>query len=322
MLSHASRLRARGAVVLSLFVLAVNVAACGGSAPAASFAPAANPPDAAGNAQGNGGGDNTGNGGNGSDSSGSGGGNVAQAAPLDLLIIKTGTIAVQVEDLDAAIATATQQVKARGGYTSGSERAGDGDNARASMTFRIPASSWEDVLAGFRTLGVKVLDERSSTEEVTGQVVDLAARIKNLQATEAAVQGIMTRATEIDDILQVQSELTQIRGQIEQLAAQKSHLEEQAAFSTITVTFSLKPVPLVVERPGFDPATEVDAAMGSLTGMLEQVTKAGIWFVIVWVPVLLVVGLIAGGGAWVYGRSRRDATGGGGPVAPTAASGA
>src|SRR5947199_24090 len=98
--------------------------------------------------------------------------------------------------------------------------------------------------AALRGLADKVLTERSSTEDVTGQVVDLGARIKNLEATERALQAIMDRATEIKDVLSVQAELTKVRGQIEEMTAEKGHLVEQAAMSTLTVTFSLKPNPV------------------------------------------------------------------------------
>ena len=101
------------------------------------------------------------------------------------------------------------------------------------MTYRVPAARWDEALAGLRAIGEKVLTERSSTEDVTSQVVDLGARITNLQATERALQAIMDQATAIKDVLTVQAELTRTRSEIEQLAAQKLHFEGQAAFSTV-----------------------------------------------------------------------------------------
>ena len=98
-----------------------------------------------------------------------------------------------------------------GGYTSGSERFGDDDNAQASVTYRVPAARWDEALAGLRAIGEKVLEERSSTQDVTSQVVDLGARITNLQATERALQAIMDQATAIKDVLTVQAELTKTR---------------------------------------------------------------------------------------------------------------
>jgi hypothetical protein len=142
----------------------------------------------------------------------------------DRSIIKTGTLALQVTGIDATLATATHQVDALGGYVSGSDRSGDGDSAQASITFRIPAARWDEALTGLRGLAIKVLGEQSKTDDVTGQIVDLGARIKNLQATEQALQAIMNRATAIKDVLAVQEQLTTVRGQIEEMQAQQSGL--------------------------------------------------------------------------------------------------
>jgi hypothetical protein len=235
----------------------------------------------------------------------------------DLLIIKTGSLVLQVTGIDAALTAASQQVTALGGYVSGSERNGDGESDQASVTFRIPAASWEQALTGLRSLGTKVLFERAATEDVTAQVVDLGARIRNLETTELALQGIMDRAVDIEDVLSVQTELTTVRGQIEQATAQKTHLEAQAAMSTLTITFSLKPDPILTSTEQFDPASQVDQAAASLVGVLQAIATAGIWFAIVWLPILLGLAVLALIGAFVLRRFRRgDALP---PVSPTPA---
>ena len=139
----------------------------------------------------------------------------------DLLIIKTGSLVLQVTGIDAAVAAASGR-SPRSAATSAAPSGRRGRERPATVTFRIPAGKWDEALAGLRGLATKVLGERTATEDVTAQVVDLAARITNLQATERALQGIMDRAVEIKDVLAVQAELTTVRGQIEQLTAQKS----------------------------------------------------------------------------------------------------
>ena len=233
------------------------------------------------------------------------------AARPDLLIIKTGTMDLQVKDVPAAAAAAANAITGLGGYISASQQSGDGDGLTASVTYRIPAPQWDKALATLRSLSIKVVNEATQTQDVTGQVVDLTARITNLQATERALQGIMTKATKITDILDVQAELTKVRGDIEQATAEKQHLQEQASFSTLTVGFGLKPVAaVVISQQKFDPKDQVDQATASLVDILQGLTTAGIWFAIVWLPILLVLGLFAGI-AWVLLRRR-----GGTPVMP------
>ena len=241
---------------------------------------------------------------------------VVDAVRPELLVIKTGTLELQVEAVDAAVSAAEAKITALGGYVAGSEQIGEGKQVSATITYRIPADQWGAALKALRALALKVVTERTGTEDVTGQVVDLRARIANLRATEQALQGIMTQATKIADVLAVQAELTQVRGQIEEATAQKQHLEEQAAYSTLSVRFGLEPEPAIaIAQDKFDPRSEVDRATASLVEILQGLATAGIWFGIVWLPILLVLGVV-GLGVWLVVRRRlasQVADGWGGP---------
>jgi hypothetical protein len=225
-------------------------------------------------------------------------GDIVTALPRDeLLIIKTGNLTLEVDAIDAAVSAAAGRIDALGGYVSGSDRSGTGREAVATVRFRVPAEQWDAAMAAMHDLASEVLLEHSTTEDVTSRVVDLEARIRNLRVTEQALQAIMDKASVIKDVLTVQAELTVTRGRIEQLTAEQASLEEQAAYSTLAVAFVLEPPPILVEQQaGFDPATEVDAASARLVGILQDVATAGIWFGIVWLPVLgallLVVGIV------------------------------
>jgi hypothetical protein len=237
----------------------------------------------------------------------------------DLLIIKTGTLALQVAAIDDALAGAASKIAAIGGYVSGSDRSGDGDQQVATETYRIPAAQWDAALVALRGLSTKVLAEQTQSLDATGDLLDLGARITNLRATEAALQAIMAKATKISDVLAVQQQLTDVRGQIEQLSTQKAHLEGQAAFSTLTVTYSLKPQAAVVtSQSHFDPNNEVDKASASLIEVLQALATAGIWFAIVWLPILLVIGVLAVMAFLIVRRIRRNRVGPG-SILPTPA---
>lgn len=243
------------------------------------------------------------------DSQATSGRDLSTSGALDVpdgpLIVRTGQLDLEVIVLDDALAAAEKAVAAAGGYVAASQRQGDGERAGASVTYRIPADRWEATLAALRAIGTKVLAEQTASEEVTSQVVDLGARLVNLRATEAALQAIMAKATKITDILEVQAQLTGVRGEIEQLTAQKQALEKQAALATLTVGFALPPVVAVTQvREGWDPAADVDRAAATLVGLGQGVASAIIWAVIVLLPLALVLGL-AIGLAWLIARRLR-----------------
>jgi hypothetical protein len=110
-------------------------------------------------------------------------------------------------------------------------------------------------------------------------------------------------------VLEVQAQLTEVRGQIEQLTAQLADLEDRAAFATLTASYRVPVVAVEVAQKGWDPSVVVDEASASLIDVLQALTTAGIWFAIVWLPILLVGGLIVGFVAWMVRRVRSTGAG-------------
>ncbi len=250
--------------------------------------------------------------------SGQGGDPAASAAPAppitedgvgaavdDAKIIRTGTIQLEVTDVPAALVAARNGIRAMGGYVGASQTENVEDQPYATITYRIPADRWEDaldLLRGLNGLTSKVVGEQTQAVEVTGQVIDLEARIRNLRASETALQEIASTATRITDVLEVQNQLTNVRGQIEQLSAALADLEDRAGFATLTATFSIPVIAVDVAAKDWEPRIVVDEATASLVNVLQALTTAGIWFAIVWLPLLLVLGAIIAIAVWVGRR--------------------
>ena len=138
----------------------------------------------------------------------------------------------------------------------------------------------------------RVVREATQSIEVTGQVMDLDARIANLRASEAALVEIMDRAGRIEDVLAVQMRLEEVRGQIEQLEAQRAHLADQAALSTLTVSWYTPVAAVAAAQEGWDLGSEVDAALAQTVDALQGLVGLGVWFAVVVLP-LVVLPLLA-----------------------------
>jgi Domain of unknown function (DUF4349) len=224
-------------------------------------------------------------------------GQVADAAAIvpTLLIVRTGELTIQVPDLAAALRDGDAAVLHGGGYISGSSRTADGGRDLAQVEYRIPSAAWEPTLDALHALASTVVSEQIKTEDVTGQVVDLTARIANLRATEAALQAIMAKATRISDVLDVQEQLTTTRGEIETLVADKEHLQDRAAYGSLAVTYRLPVAPAPAATPipakGWNPGDDVARASGKLVRIGQSTTSIGIWLAIVGLP-LAIGGLV------------------------------
>ncbi len=221
------------------------------------------------------------------------GGNQPGSAPFaDLAerkIIKTGEITLEVERIGPAVGEVRAMAVVLGGYV-GDSRAGDEDDP-ATLTLRVPADRFEEALSRLREMDGEVRAEATGEADATSSIVDLEARIHNLEASERQYRALVDRAEQVEEILSVQSRLDDVRGQIEQHQAQLEQLNGLAALSTLTVTLVPVSRPIEVAAEGWDPSATLNAAVATLVGVGQAVTDLLIWLAIVILPLALVTGV-------------------------------
>jgi len=130
----------------------------------------------------------------------------------------------------------------------------------------VPAGDLETVLEKLRALG-QVESESQSSEEVTDEYVDLQARLKNLELAEQELQELLKTRQETgktEDILEVYRELTNIRGQIEQIKGRMQYLENMTALATINLTLTPDALAQPVVIGGWQPQGTVRDAVRTL----------------------------------------------------------
>jgi hypothetical protein len=255
---------------------------------------------------------------NSADSAGSGGKPVTAPAVDQLTaalettqIVKTGSMALEVTDLAKAVSQAKAAIVGMGGRISQSSTSGDKETAVANVTYRLPAAKWDDALAALRGLAGRVISEQTDSTDVTAQVIDLDARLNNLQVTETALQSIMARASAIPDVLAVEQQLSQVEGQIEQLKAQRDNLKNQADMSTLSVSFTTPDSTVVTKAAqGWSLGTQVDEAGAALVHIGQGLATIVVWAVVVGLPIVIglaLLGLILWIGRRISGRRRTTA---------------
>ncbi|HEX6475063.1 MAG TPA: DUF4349 domain-containing protein [Candidatus Limnocylindria bacterium] len=218
-------------------------------------------------------------------------GGVPVADLADRKIVKTGEITLEVPGVAAAVGELRAMALALDGYVSDSRTGGEED--AATVTLRVPAESFDQALDRIHAMDGEVRVEATRDEDVTTAVVDLDARIRNLQASEEQYRLLVERAEKIDDVLAVQSRLDEVRGQIEQLTAQLTQLNGLAAMSTLTVTLVPVSTPVEDAAAAWDPGSTFGKAVAALVSAGQSVADAAIWLLIVVLPVLVIVAIVA-----------------------------
>jgi len=166
----------------------------------------------------------------------------AQAQTFDRMVIRTAQLQLEVADIDQALAQVRQIAQQGGGIVSASntriERVDDKERTIADLTIQVRSDAADAALGALRGLG-KVTTETSGSQDVTEEYVDLDSNLRNLQASEAAILRLMDRAQRIEDIVSLQRELTNIRGQIERIQGRKRYLERRTDMATISLSLRL-----------------------------------------------------------------------------------
>ena len=232
-----------------------------------------------------------------------GGNGATTSAPRDdLKIVYTGSLELVVDNLETSLAKAKAAVLATGGYIGASQETNDGDRSVASITYRVPATRWDETLESLRGLSTKVVSEQTQATEVGGQIVDLEARLRNLRASEEVLVGIAKGTGKVSDLLEVQQRIADVRGEIEQLDGQRAQLQDQVAYGTLVTTFGTQVVQVQEAAKGWDPRTDVDGATAPLKSAGQGLVSAAIWFGIVWLPLILVLVVLTLVGRWLFRR--------------------
>lgn len=161
----------------------------------------------------------------------------ASNTPVAAQLVKTASmelVVVSVEDSIKQISSIVRQQK--GDILSLEDsQANPNDRHRATLQLRIPQEKLEATLDTLAKLGT-IQNRNLSSEDVSSQLVDSAARLKNLRKTEAALLEIMNRSGSVPDILKVAQEMSNVRQSIEQIDAQLQNLQNQVAYSKVMIS--------------------------------------------------------------------------------------
>ena len=236
--------------------------------------------------------------------------NPANTKDEDRMIVRTAALTLVVSDTEVSVTHIKSIASALGGYVVDTNLWRDTGQLRGTVTVRVPAESLEDALSQFKGLAVKVDRESGNSQDVTEEYSDLSAQLRNLEATEQELLELLKTVREktgkAEDILAVYRELTQIRGQIEQLKGRMQYLERTSAMSSVAIEL----IPDVLAQPiagaGWRPGEAVNGALRALLQTLRFVVEAAIWVVLYILPAAVVF-LLPVVGLWILWRRRKKA---------------
>lgn len=228
----------------------------------------------------------------------SGSGSYSNGSSEERMVIKNANITVVVPDPSKSMDQISQMAEKSGGYVVSvnmyQQSIGSGiEVPRVSISIRVPADKLNEALAFIRAESDQLPQTESvNSQDITNEYVDLQSRLKNLEAAEVELTGIMQEAHRTEDVMAVYNQLVQIREQIEVLKGQITYYERSAALSSISAELIADRAVQPIEIGGWKPEGIAKEAVETLLKTMQGLVSAVIWIVIYLLPVALVLYLI------------------------------
>lgn len=211
-----------------------------------------------------------------------------ESASPSRMVISTADAVVEVEDLSKAGSAVRDLCREAGGFVTKSNISNEGERREAFIAIRVPSGQYRTALGRIVGLG-RVISEQEHGDDVTQEYVDLQSRMRNLNREEAAFLKVLDSAHKVEDILAVESELSRVRGEIEEATGRIKYLSNQVALSTIGVELR-EPAPVVADTVGWNMGQTASGAFNALKSVLRAITSAVIWIAVftpIWVTAAL-----------------------------------
>ena len=188
-------------------------------------------------------------------------------------IISQASLDLEVSDVNAAAVQLRGLVESFGGFVEHISTSGGPNPEYGSAVVRVPGDRFLDALDGIERLG-KPLGQTLGQRDVTGEVIDLEARLKSERSAEQSLLKLLDRAVSVSDVLTVERELTRVRADFERLQGQLDFIQRSVALATIAVSFVLPPGFIPV-APSASLQLEVDDVERSASRIRDLVSGAG-----------------------------------------------
>lgn len=205
-------------------------------------------------------------------------------------LIKTVDLTAETYEFDLLVATVESRVASLGGYMENASVHTRYDNLKyGDFIIRIPVNKLEQFVTEFSEMS-NITDKDTAQKDVTLSYVDLESHKAALEAEEKSLLNLLENAASIEDIIALQSRLTDVRYQIESMESQLRTMDNLIDYATINL--------YIDEVETYTPVEEPSMGERISTGFMESLEdvaegfKNVIIFVIVNSPFLVIWGVI------------------------------
>lgn len=153
-------------------------------------------------------------------------------------LIVEAWISLEVGEIDGVVRQVEAMAGQRGGWVESADIVGEAGYRTATINVRVPADRFDDVMQTLRGLG-RVTDEGVSSTDVTDRLIDNEARMTAWKTQEERLIVLLENAATVEDVIDIERRISEVRADIESVAATQRNLENRVAASLIRVHLHL-----------------------------------------------------------------------------------
>ena len=217
----------------------------------------------------------------------------AASESTDRKLITTVSVSLEIKDAEKYDANLQKLVSKYHGYIESSYVGPDYSNEDAKQyqyTIRIPAESLDAFSKDMSEDG-SITDRSVQTQDVTLTYTDMEAHKRALKIEKKTLEDLLSKAETTDDLIKIQTQLTDVRYQLDSLESQLRVYDNQVEYSTINLTVTQVKTYSPVETQSFGEQAKSGIA-STLSKMGQHVQSFAIWFV-TQLPRLIILAVIA-----------------------------
>ncbi|MCZ4499555.1 MAG: hypothetical protein JWQ74_2108 [Marmoricola sp.] len=164
----------------------------------------------------------------------------SRAAAEVRAVISQGQVSVQTTDVDRARFTLQKLLDGWDGTIANEKSDADerGRTVRESLELRLPSSRFDTAMDDLSGLGTLV-DRSRTSEDVSTEVIDNRSRVRSQRLSLARVQALLARAKTIEEVIAIESQLSQRQADLDSLVQQQAYLADQTSLATIHLYLSV-----------------------------------------------------------------------------------
>lgn len=163
-----------------------------------------------------------------------------QTSPVEIAdrkLIRNGQLEFKTEEVKKTKTEIEKICKELNAYIASESENNYGNRLQYNQLVRVPADQFDVLLTRIEPLAVKIDNKNINTEDVTEQFIDVEARLKTKKELELRYREILKQAKTVEDIVSIESQIANVRSEIESMEGRLNFLKNQVAFSTLNASY-------------------------------------------------------------------------------------